>query len=100
MAPVEGRILDRLMKERRLSEASPITFPPPPPGSIHSLKEAMAWGPTCMLMLIESKSHEKPKVEQIPHYDEAVGVLWRDLEDLAGDSPRVRERASRYMEAI
>jgi len=99
VGPVEDRILDRLMKEQRLSEASPITFDPPL-GSIHSLIEAMAWGPTCMLMLIESKSHEEPNVEQIPNYDEAVGALRRDLEDLAGDTPRVRERASRYMETI
>jgi hypothetical protein len=99
VAPIENRILDRMMKKQRLSESSRITFDPPL-GSIHSLVEAMAWGPISMLTVIEQKCREVPDVEQIPNYKEAVGLLRRELDDLGGDSPQLRERASRHMEAI
>jgi hypothetical protein len=94
--PVEARILDRLMKEEKLSEFSPIKFDPPP-GSIHSLSAAMAWRPVYMLSVL---SREKPEVEQIPDYNQAVALLRRELEILAGDSPQALETASQYMEAI
>jgi hypothetical protein len=102
VGPVEARILDRLMKEQRLSEASPMTlFPPPPLGSIHSLEAAMGWGPVYLLFRFEEGSRQDPGVEQLPHYDECLRMLKNELEVLkAGDSLQLRERASRHMEAI
>jgi hypothetical protein len=102
VGPVEARILDRLMKERRLSEASPITlFPPPPPGSVHSLEQAMAWQPISGLIRFEEASRQDPGVEHLPHYDECLRMLKDELEVLkAGDSLQLRERASRHMETI
>jgi len=88
------------MKEQRLSEASPVTFEPPP-GTIHSLEEAMAWWPVYALTWIEVGRCRDPGVEQIPDYDESIRILKGKLAELAtGDSLQLREMGSRRMEAI
>jgi len=100
VGPVEARVLDRLMKNQRLSEASPINFAPPP-GSIHSLEAAMAWWPLLGLTHIMEASRKDPGVERLPQWIESLRILKDELEELrVGDSPQLREKASRHMEGI